>query len=220
MSGPPKPTSPHPLKLVVGLGNPGPGYALTRHNVGFRIVERLAQVCSIEIDEQRFGGRFRRGFVAGAEARRVEIGILQPATFMNRSGGAVQAAVRDLGIRDCERDLLVVFDDVDLPFGQLRVRAFGGAGGHRGLADVLEGLGELGVEEVPRLRFGVGRSESGGDTADYVLEPFSAVEESQLPERLSLAAEALLVALGEGIPAAMNRFNRAPEDTRERDADA
>ncbi|NRA08451.1 MAG: aminoacyl-tRNA hydrolase [Myxococcales bacterium] len=206
--------------MVVGLGNPGLGYALTRHNVGFRIVERLAQACSIEIDEQRFGGRFRRGFVAGAEARRVEIGILQPATFMNRSGGAVQAAVRDLGIRDCERDLLVVFDDVDLPFGQLRVRAFGGAGGHRGLADVLEGLGELGVEEVPRLRFGVGRSESGGDTANYVLEPFSAVEESQLPERLSLAAEALLVALGEGIPAAMNRFNRAPEDTRERDADA
>ncbi|NRA10182.1 MAG: aminoacyl-tRNA hydrolase, partial [Myxococcales bacterium] len=156
---------------------------------------------------------------AGAEARRVEIGILQPATFMNRSGGAVQAAVRDLGIRDCERDLLVVFDDVDLPFGQLRVRASGGAGGHRGLADVLEGLGELGVEEVPRLRFGVGRSESGGDTADYVLEPFSSVEESQLPERLSEAAEALRVALGEGIPAAMNRFNRVPEADPESDVD-
>jgi PTH1 family peptidyl-tRNA hydrolase len=220
LSGPPKSTSPHPLKLVVGLGNPGPGYALTRHNVGFRIAERLAQACSIEVDEQRFGGRFRRGFVAGAEAQPVEIGILQPETFMNRSGAAVQAAVRELGIRDCKRDLLVVFDDVDLPFGQLRVRPSGGAGGHRGLADVLAELRVLGVEEVPRLRFGVGRSEDGGDTAGYVLEAFSEHEESQLPEQLKQSAEALRVALGEGIPAAMNRFNRAPETDPEGDLDS
>jgi len=220
LSGLPKRTSPYPLKLVVGLGNPGPAYGLTRHNVGFRIAERLAQSCSIESDEQRFGGRFRRGFVAGADTHPFEIGILQPETFMNRSGTAVRAAVRELGIRDCRCDLLVVFDDVDLPFGQLRVRPSGGAGGHRGLADILAELGTLGIENVPRLRFGVGRSEAGGDTADYVLEAFSESEESQLPQRLKLAAEALRVALGEGIPVAMNRFNRPPKADPEGDVEA
>ena len=129
---------------------------------------------------------------------------------MNRSGRAVAAALRDLEIQDCERDIVVVIDDVDLPFGRLRVRASGGAGGHRGLSDIVACLADLDVVSIPRLRFGVGRPEAGGDTAAYVLEPFSMVEELQLPDHFDRAVAALEIALKEGVPAAMTRFNRAP----------
>jgi len=200
-----------PFKLVVGLGNPGPEYLDTRHNAGFRITRRFAEASGIALRAERFRGRFGQGTLRGSGEHRVDVAVLQPETFMNRSGEAVAAAVRELEIRDCGRDLLVVIDDVDLPFGRLRVRAAGGAGGHRGLADVVDRLSDFGVVAVPRLRFGVGRPEAGGDTAAHVLEPFSALEELQLPAQLQRASEALEIALREGIPAAMTRFNRDPE---------
>ena len=200
------------MKLVVGLGNPGSRYAPTRHNVGYRVVERLSRDLGIALDERRFGGRFGRGRAALVGGNTADIGILEPGTWMNRSGDAVAAAVEDLPMEDCAADLLIVFDDMDLPFGRLRVRPSGGAGGHNGLAHVLTRLGERGVENVPRLRFGIGRSDAADATIDWVLSPFSHEEEVSLEARLADAALAVQVAFAEGVAPAMNRFNRDPED--------
>lgn len=193
------------MKLVVGLGNPGRRYEATRHSVGFRIVERFAARWGIELGERRYAGRFGRGALQGAEGEPLEVALLEPHTFMNRSGAAVDEALEGLGIEDPAADLLVVLDDVDLPFGRLRVRPSGGAGGHRGLGDVIEALGR---SDFPRLRFGVGRPPALLETAEWVLEPFSEEEAAQLAERFEAASEALGAALLEGVVAAMNRFNR------------
>ena len=136
------------MKLVVGLGNPGRRYQATRHNVGFRIVERFAASRGIELGERRFEGRFGRGSVPVAGAASLDVGVLEPQTWMNHSGRSVAEALGALPVDDPAQDLLVVLDDVDLPFGRLRVRPAGGAGGHRGLADVIEALGR---SDLPRL---------------------------------------------------------------------
>ena len=204
------------MKLVVGLGNPGPGYADTRHNVGVRVIERLAARHAIALDalrfDSRFGcGRLRASADAGppsASADAPEVALLAPQTFMNRSGAAVAAAVAALPLGDASEDLWVVFDDVDLRFGRLRLRRSGGAGGHRGLADVIDALGH---RDFPRLRVGVGRPPDGGDTADHVLDPFSADERARLPGLLERAAQALECALRAGVTIAMNEFNRDPD---------
>jgi PTH1 family peptidyl-tRNA hydrolase len=193
------------VRLVVGLGNPGRRYQATRHSVGFRIIECFAARWGIELGERRFGGRFGRGVVRSAEGEPLDVALLEPHTFMNRSGAAVAEALRGLAIEDPAADLFVVLDDVDLPFGRLRLRPSGGAGGHRGLGDVIEALGR---SDFPRLRFGVGRPPPLLDTADWVLEPFSEEEAAQLGPRVEAACEALGAALLEGVVAAMNRFNR------------
>jgi PTH1 family peptidyl-tRNA hydrolase len=195
------------VKLVVGLGNPGPRYAGTRHNVGFRVVERFAADRRIALDEGRFGGRFGRGRVAVPGGERLDVGVLEPESFMNLSGQVVCEALRLLPVGEIASDLLVVSDDVDLPFGRLRLRPGGGAGGHRGLADLIACLGR---EDFPRLRFGVGRPGAPMDTADWVLQRFSAEEEAQLPERIAAAAAAVELALAVGVVAAMNQVNRDP----------
>jgi PTH1 family peptidyl-tRNA hydrolase len=187
------------LKLVVGLGNPGSRYAATRHNVGARIVERLAERHRIDLAGRRFEGRFSRGRLAGED-----VGLLLPETWMNESGLAVAQALRGLPMADPTTDLLVAYDDVDLPFGRLRLRAGGGAGGHRGMDDV---LARLGRRDLPRLRFGVGRPPPLRETTDWVLEPFTRQEEVALPGLLDRAAAAVESFVGEGIEAAMARFN-------------
>jgi PTH1 family peptidyl-tRNA hydrolase len=197
------------VKLVVGLGNPGPRYADTRHNAGVLVLERLAREHGIALGARRFGSRFGSGWLAGAEPR-VEVALLAPETFMNRSGGAVADAVAGLAIADVSCDLLVLLDDVDLPFGRLRLRASGGAGGQRGLADVIDRLGR---RDFARLRFGVGRPGEDQETADHVLEPFSAAERERLPALVERAASAAAVALRSGIAIAMNEFNRETETT-------
>ena len=195
------------MKLVVGLGNPGPRYAATRHNVGFRAVLRFAQDQRIELSERRFGGRFGRGSAGAADGARLDVGALLPETFMNRSGEVVREALRMLPVEDVARDLLVVLDDVDLPFGRLRLRPGGSSGGHRGLDDL---IARLGSQDFPRLRLGVGRPALPIDTADWVLQRFSPEEERSLDALLATASQAILAALAEGCAAAMNRFNRAP----------
>ncbi len=197
------------MKLVVGLGNPGARYVATRHNVGFRIAERFAFGHGIPLEDRRFDGRFGRGVLVDAAGEAVEVGVLEPETFMNRSGDSVAQALRELPVEDPARDLLVALDDADLPFGRLRLRPSGGAAGHRGLEDVLERLGH---RDVPRLRFGVGRPPEGIETAAYVLEPYSPHEERELPGRVAAAAEAVAAALTDGLAAAMNRYNPAPAD--------
>jgi PTH1 family peptidyl-tRNA hydrolase len=191
---------------VVGLGNPGPRHARTRHNVGFRVVERFAADHGIGLVREELGGRFGTGAIAGVLPA-VPVAVLEPLTFMNRSGEAVAEAVATLPVEDPARDLLVVLDDVDLPFGRLRLRAAGGSGGHRGLADVIERLAR---EDFARLRFGVGRPAGGLDTVDHVLEGFSRDEEAALPPLVARAADAVTLALTGGLAAAMNRYNADP----------
>ena len=132
------------------------------------------------------------------------MGLLLPETWMNESGLAVARALRGLPVADLASDLLVAYDDVDLPFGRLRLRAGGGAGGHRGMDDVLERLGR---RDLPRLRFGVGRPPPLRETTDWVLEPFHREEEAALPGLLDRAAAAVESFVAEGIEAAMGRFN-------------
>ena len=196
------------MKLLVGLGNPGPRYASTRHNVGVRIVQHFGARHGIALSSAKFRGRFGRGRALG-----LDVGILRPETYMNLSGQSVVEALRFLPLADPSCDLLIALDDVDLPFGRLRLRRAGGSGGHKGLEDV---IGHLGTRDLPRLRFGVGRpappgAGAGLDTTDYVLEPFSKQEEAALPAHLDAAGNAIEVFLSDGIDAAMNRYNRAPE---------
>ena len=204
------------MLLLVGLGNPGPRYAETRHNVGFRIADRFAERHAIALDEG-FGGLYGRGPVRAPDGAEHDVAVLEPLTYMNLSGDSVAAALRKLPVEDLSRELLVVFDDVDLPFGRLRLRGRGGAGGHRGLTHIIERLGH---GDFPRLRFGVGRPPDGMETSDYVLEPFAPDEQAELDERVRAAAEAVEAALFEGVERAMNRVNRDPAPAPEPQDDA
>jgi PTH1 family peptidyl-tRNA hydrolase len=189
------------VKLIVGLGNPGRRYAATRHNVGFRVVEALAARHRIAVNEERFAGRFGSGSIGD-----VEVALLEPQTYMNDSGECVAQALRGLGIADPGRDLLVVYDDVDLPLGRLRIRAGGGDGGHQGMRDI---VARLGRQDFARLRFGIGRSDRGAGTTEHVLERFSPEEEALLADRIPAAAAALEAIVLDGVVAAMNRVNAA-----------
>jgi PTH1 family peptidyl-tRNA hydrolase len=203
------------VKLVVGLGNPGRRYAATRHNVGFRIVERFAEDHGIALTGRRFEGRFGRGSVERPGGEALDVAVLEPQTYMNRSGDSVCDALRFLPVEDPGRDLIVAFDDVDLPFGRLRLRPRGGAAGHQGLSHIIDRLGR---NDFPRLRFGVGRSPVAMDTADYVLQRFSSEEEAAVEDRIAEAARAIRATWVDGLVAAMNRYNRDPEAARAPDA--
>jgi PTH1 family peptidyl-tRNA hydrolase len=192
------------VKLIVGLGNPGRRYAATRHNVGFRIVEALGERHRIALDEDRFDGRFGEGRLAG-----VEVALLEPQTYMNASGDSVAQALAGLAVEDPARDLIVVYDDVDLPLGRLRIRASGGDGGHQGMRDI---QARLGRQDFTRLRFGIGRSERGEGTTEHVLERFTPDEEAWLSDQVPAAAAALEAIVLEGVVAAMNRVNAAPPE--------
>lgn len=188
------------MKLVVGLGNPGPEYADSRHNAGFRIVDELARRHGIELTrERRLLGGVGRGRVGGVDAV-----LLEPHTYMNRSGQAVLAATAEFPLGELDRDLVVAYDDLDLPFGRLRIRPAGGAGGQKGLADI---QARLGRNDFPRLRFGIGRPPPGDDPVDYVLAPFDAEQQAALADVLGRAADAIEAILTDGVHLAMNRFN-------------
>ena len=185
------------MKLVAGLGNPGDRYLSTRHNVGFRVVEALARASGIRVFEPRFAGRY--GCRPGGE-----LGVLLPLTFVNRSGESIAAALAELLIDDLGSDFAVVIDDLDLPFGRLRIRPSGGAGGHRGLESLID---HLHTNAFPRVRFGIGRPDRDEDPVQYVLGRFSDTEEQQLGERIDVAVAALETLLRDGVSAAMDQFN-------------
>ncbi len=189
-----------PRRLIVGLGNPGAKYESTRHNVGFRVVERLAE---------RAGGEWRVDASLEARFAVVELvgepcWLLEPQTFMNRSGRSVAAACERWPGLDPSTDVFVIYDDLDLPTGRIRLRPSGGGGGHRGIGDILS---ELDTRALPRLRFGVGHPGASNAVIDWVLAPFSGDEESELPAAVDRAADAIEAALRDGIPAAMGQFN-------------
>ncbi len=187
-------------KLVVGLGNPGREYVGTRHNVGFEVVDRLAE---------KHGGSFKRKWRFAAEVAEIarpagKIVLAKPRTFMNRSGSAVAGLVNWLKIAPAET--LVVVDDADLPAGEIRLRASGSAGGHHGLRSVVESLG--GCEEFARLRLGIGGGGRGDDLSGHVLSRFSATERAVMEAAVADAVAAVECCWENGLTAAMNQFNR------------
>ncbi len=184
-------------KLVVGLGNPGSKYDATRHNVGFELVDRLARGGAGASFSRRFDGQ-----LAEVEIDFRRVLLLKPETFMNLSGRSVRQAVQFYKL-DPAADLLVACDDLSLPLGRLRLRGSGSDGGQKGLRDV---LAQLGTDAFARLRIGIGeRGEV--DASDYVLNRFRSAERPIIDDALILAAQAVAVWAGQGLPAAMNRFN-------------
>ena len=189
------------MKLLVGLGNPGRQYVGTRHNVGFRVIDHLAERHGIRIAKEKFQSLVGEGTLR-SDAAQARVVLLKPLTFMNLSGSALQAAAHFYRVRP--EDTVVVHDDLDLPFGKLRVRERGGDSGQRGVRSILEIFGE---ENFVRVRVGIGRPQTPMDPADYVLQAFSEEEEVRLPEILGRAADALEAIVFLGTIAAMNRFN-------------
>ena len=167
-------------------------------------MERFARHHGIDLSTRRFGGSFGRSFIAGREGD-IDVGVLQPETFMNRSGEVVALALRYLPVDDPGEDVIVVYDDVDLPFGSLRVRPSGRSAGHRGLESV---IAYLGSSAFPRLRFGVDRPADAMETVEYVLQDFLPQEERELDSHIDTAVKALDTMLVEGVIPAMNRYNR------------
>ena len=189
-------------KLVVGLGNPGKEYAATRHNIGFAVLDRLAEELNCS---------FRRKWRFSAEVAEAAAGVAgkvvlaKPRTYMNRSGVAVGALLNWRKLAPAE--MLVVVDDADLPLGQIRLRLSGGSGGHNGLRSIIEALG--GEERFARLRVGIGRTTPlGADITGHVLGKFAAQERELAEETVGIAVEAIECCLREGLTEAMNQFNR------------
>ena len=188
------------MKMVVGLGNPGDEYRNTRHNMGFKVIDALAAALDMDTGQRKFGARFGSGEFAGKK-----LILLKPWQFMNRSGQAVATAV---GFYKLDvADLLVVADDMDLEPGRIRVRAKGSAGGHNGLADIIE---KLGTDEFARCRIGIGRS-GEQQAVDFVLDEPAQADKALLAEAAEQAREAALCWIEHGIDRAMNMFNRSGE---------
>jgi PTH1 family peptidyl-tRNA hydrolase len=187
--------------LVAGLGNPGPRYATNRHNVGFRCLELLAARHELAFDKRQ-----KQAVIAAGAIQTRRTILAKPQTFMNESGRAVVPLAHFYKVQP-ER-LMVVYDDLDLPLGTIRLRPEGGSGGHKGMRSIIE---HIGTQSFPRLRIGIGRPPGQMDPAAYVLEDFTTEEEPLLEETLERAVAAIEVWLSEGVEVAMNQYNRGTE---------
>jgi PTH1 family peptidyl-tRNA hydrolase len=181
--------------LIVGLGNPGERYAATRHNVGFQALDHLAKRHHLSFRKARLQGLLARGEIEGHR-----VALLKPLTYVNRSGDVVGPILSGYGL-PLDR-LLVIYDDLDLPLGRIRIRERGSAGGHKGMASIIDWLGP----EVPRLRVGIGRKEE--DPIEYVLSPFTAEEWVIMEKSYDRIADAVECIVKEGLSKAMERFNQ------------
>jgi PTH1 family peptidyl-tRNA hydrolase len=186
--------------LLVGLGNPGPEYANTRHNVGFMVLDTLSQRHRIPIRRSLHQARVGEGQLAGEP-----VVLAKPLTYMNVSGRAVAPLARQHSLPP--EHVVVIYDDADLPLGKIRVRARGSAGGHGGLKSILASLGS---SEFPRVRIGIGRS-AGSDLVEHVLRSFRPDEREVIHHAVERAADAVECLLTEGVEIAMNRFNTAEQ---------
>lgn len=187
------------MYLVVGLGNPGPEYAGTRHNIGFRVVDGLAERLKVQVVKPLFKSLTGRAVVSGKT-----VILAKPQTFMNLSGNSVAALINWFKIPPAA--LVVVYDDIDLPPGKIRVRSHGGHGGHRGMESI---IGRLGSGEFARVRVGIGRPPNPGyDVADWVLGRLAGEEEELAGQVGEKAADAVITLISQGTEAAMNIFNR------------
>ncbi|WP_017328172.1 aminoacyl-tRNA hydrolase [Synechococcus sp. PCC 7336] len=186
------------IELIVGLGNPGPKYTDTRHNCGFMAIDRLSDRWKIPLNpEKRFQGDYGEGVGPAGKLR-----LLKPKTYMNLSGQSVRAAIDWFKLDPAS--VLVVYDDMDLPFGRLRLRLSGSAGGHNGMKSIIQHLGQ---QNFPRLRLGVGAPDGDRDAIGHVLGRFTPEEKAHLPELIDTSADAIELCLRQDVPAAMNRYN-------------
>jgi PTH1 family peptidyl-tRNA hydrolase len=191
------------MKLIVGLGNPGKAYSRNRHNIGFQCLNYFARLHSIHFYHRRCQARVGVGKMSGQKLL-----LARPGTFMNLSGKSVACLVRKHNIP--LNDLLVIYDDLDLPLGKIRLRQSGSSGGHKGMNSIISTLGS---EDFPRIRVGIGRPQVEGQSlsedviVNYVLSDFSRQEEAIVKPVLATVAEAIDCFLTQGITAAMNKFN-------------
>lgn len=195
------------MKLIVGLGNPGIEYQFTPHNMGFLTIDRIAGDCGVEVRNRQCHALTART-VIGSEP----VLLAKPETYMNLSGMAVRELVAKHEVRP-ETDLIVIYDELDLPLGTIRIRQRGSSAGHNGMESI---IGALGTQEFLRIRLGIAPDRKITDGVKYVLTPFRKAQLKVVDELLDTAAEAVNVVLKEGPAAAMNRFNRkleTPENT-------
>ena len=186
------------MLIIAGLGNPGKEYENTRHNAGFMVMDALAEKIGADISEKKHKALCGKGVIGGEK-----VILMKPQTYMNSSGESIRAAA-DYYKVDPE-DILVVYDDISLALGQLRIRAKGSAGGHNGIKDIIR---RLGTEKFIRIRVGVGAKPKDWDLADFVLGHFSDSDRKLVDEGIRDAAEAVELILSEGVDVAMNKYNR------------
>jgi PTH1 family peptidyl-tRNA hydrolase len=196
------------MKLIVGLGNPGGEYERTRHNVGWQVIDAFAKKFRMEVSRHEKNALTGTGRVAGGSVM-----VAKPLTYMNLSGDAVKLLVN--GYLDSTQDLIVVYDDIDLPLGRLRIRPNGSAGTHNGMRSILS---TLGTENFPRLRVGIGASDQGR-LRDYVLDAFTAEEQPVVDRAIERAVDALVLFARGDLRRAMTQFNREEVPQTEEKAD-
>ena len=187
------------MYLIVGLGNPGRQYEATRHNMGFDVVDRLVEEYRIPQGGVKFNAMYGKGIIGGQPAL-----LMKPLSYMNLSGGPVREMANYFKI-DPETEMIVIYDDIDLDPGQLRIRKQGSAGGHNGIKDLIQ---KLGTQKFIRIRVGVGAKPKDWDLADYVLGRIPGEERKLVDEAQERACKAVETILSEGVDAAMNEFNK------------
>lgn len=185
------------MYLIVGLGNPGEEYTRTRHNMGFEVIDKLAEKYNIKVSKHKFDGLYGKGEIEGEK-----VVLLKPQTYMNLSGNAVGQFVSFFKVEQDE--IIVIYDDIDIPTGTIKIRKQGSAGSHNGMKSVIN---ELATEKFPRIRIGTGTTEKIYDLVDYVLEKIKEDEYKKLEESVDMAQEAIIQILQNGIDNAMNKYN-------------
>ena len=187
------------MYLIVGLGNPGRQYEATRHNMGFDVIDKLVEEYQVPQGGVKFNAMYGKGIIGGQPAL-----LMKPLSYMNLSGGPVREMANYFKI-DPETEMIVIYDDIDLEPGQLRIRKKGSAGGHNGIKHIIQ---QLGTQTFVRIKVGVGAKPKGWDRADHVLGRFSSGDRKLVDEGINDAAEAVEMILSEGVDAAMNKYNR------------
>ena len=195
------------MKLIVGLGNPGIEYQFTPHNIGFLAVDRIAEQCGVRVNNRQCQALTGKAVIAGHEAL-----LAKPETYMNLSGMSVRGLVSGHAI-DPARDLIVIYDELDLPLGAIRIRQRGSSAGHNGMESI---IGALGSNEFVRMRLGIAPDHPVKDGARYVLGQFKKSQYAAVDQELDTAAEAVKVILSEGVAKAMSLYNRRPEPPEEK----
>ena len=185
------------MYIIVGLGNPGKKYEHTRHNAGFEVIDILADRMGINVEESKHRGLLGRGMLEGQK-----VVLVKPQTFMNLSGECVRE-VADF-YKAAEDEIIVIYDDISLDPGQLRIRAKGSAGGHNGIKNI---IAQLGTQVFPRVKVGVGEKPRMMDLADYVLSRFSKEDQGKMDDAFKEAADAVAMMVSQGVEPAMNKYN-------------
>ena len=186
------------MKIIAGLGNPTKEYEGTRHNIGFSVIDKLADKYNISMNEKKHKAICGKGMIEGKK-----VILLKPQTYMNLSGESIVDAVNFYKV-DPEEDVIIIYDDIDLDVGKLRIRAKGSAGGHNGMKNI---IAHLGTQVFPRIRVGVGAKPKDWDLADYVLGRFPKEELPEIEAGRETACEAVKIIVSQGTEAAMNRIN-------------